>query len=211
MSNVNIRRLRPMERWSPTLTLAASVLFVGHTVVRAMEALSITPQPVDVFGPAGYVAAGLALSGLLPGLVDDAPTLSRLAAGTAFVTVPAWTLIACWSFGEAAGLLPSQSTVLPATSFIAVILLTLLLYLLFGTASLRAEAHTRTLGLLLLTPAGVLVFLMVGSVVLSITPETGAVAVGCGLVISHGAIGGTLSIGRTETDHVAPSADATRE
>jgi len=211
MSNVTIRTLRPLEQWSSALAFAAGVLFLGHAVVRAIEAFSTASPPPDVFGPAGYVAAGLALLGLVPSLSEEAPISSRLAAILSLGIVTGWTLIAGLTFGAAAGLLPPPDTVFPAAVFAVAILSTLLVYLVFGAVSLRTETHSRTLGLLLLAPPGVLVFLLVGGVVLSVAPEAGAVAVGGGLALSHAAIGGTLSVGRTDTDRVAPSAGATRE
>jgi hypothetical protein len=211
MSNVSIRTLRPLEQWSSTLAFAAGILFLGHAVVRAIEAFSTASPPPDVFGPAGYVAAGLALLGLVPALSYEAPNSSRLAATLSLGTVSLWALIACWTFGAAAGMLPPTEAVFPAALFAVVILSMLLIYLVFATVSLRADSHSRTLGLLLLVPAGILAFLMVGGVVLSVAPEEGAVAVGGGLALSHAAIGGALSVGRTDTDRVAPAAEATRE
>lgn len=209
MSTVTIRTLRPLQQWSPTLAFAAAVFFLGHAVVRAIEAFSTASPPADVFGPAGYVAAGLALLGLVPSLFREAPNSSRFAATLTLGTVSAWAFITCWTFGVAAGMLAPAETVFPAALFAVVILTTLLVYLVFGAVSLRADTHSRTLGLLLLAPVGVLVFLMTGGVVLSVAPETGPIAVGCGLALSHAAIGGTLSVGRTDTDRVAPSAETT--
>jgi len=211
MSRVSIRTLRPLEQWSPTLAFAASVLFVGHATVRTIEAFSTASPPADVFGPAGYVAAGLALLGLVPSLFHEAPNSSRLAATLSLATVTGWALIACWTFGTAAGMLPPAEAVFPAALFAVVVLSTLLVYLVFGAVSLRTAAHSRTLGLLLLAPAGVLVFLMAGAVVSSVAPEMGPIAVGWGLALSHGAIGATLVVGRSTTDRVAPSAEPTGE
>lgn len=207
----NTLRWKLLEQWSPTLILAAGVLFVGHAVVRGIEAFTAMPPPVDVFGPTGYVAAILGLLGLHSPLADSTPTISRVAALTAVATVSAWVLIAGWNFGEAAGILPPQTDILPGIFFIIVILLTFLLYLLSGVASLRADSHTRTLGFLLLAPAALLVLLVAGGVLLSIAPKAGGVIIGIGMAILHGAIGGTLLTGRAGTDHIDPSTDVTTE
>lgn len=200
-----------LEHWSPTLVLAAGVLFVGHAAVRGVEAFTSMPPPVDVFGPTGYVAAILGLLGLYSSLADRTPTIGRLAALSAVVTVPAWVLIAGLNFGEAAGILPPQTDVLPERFFALVIVTTLLVYLLFGVACLIADRHTRTLGGLLLAPAALLGLLIVGSLALPIAPAAGGVVIGSGLALTHGAIGGTLLTGRARADHMAASADVTPE
>jgi hypothetical protein len=200
-----------LEHWSPTLVLAAGVLFVGHAAVRGIEAFTSMPPPVDVFGPTGYVAAILGLLGLHSSLADRTPTISRIAALTAVITVPAWVLIAGSNFGEAAGILPPPIDVLPEGFFVLVIVTTLLVYLLFGVACLNANRHTRTLGGLLLAPAALLGLLLVGSVALPIAPAAGGVVIGSGLALTHGAIGGTLLTGRARGDHMTASADVTPE
>lgn len=204
-------RWESLEYWSPRLVLAAGVLFVGHAAVRGVEAFTTMPPPVDVFGPTGYVAALLGLLGLYPSLADRTPRMSRVAAVIAGILVPAWALVAGWNFGEAAGILPPQTTVIPGAFFFLLIVSTLLLYLLFGVASLRAESHTRTLGTLLLTPATVLVLLLVGGSLLSLDAATGGVIIGSGLAICHGAIGGSLLTGDAKTDHVDLSGDVAVE
>lgn len=201
---------KSLQRWSSTLFLAAGVLFVGHAAVRGVEAFTTMPTPVDVFGPTGYVVALLGLLGLYPALAKRTPRISRIAAVIAVILIPGWVLVAGWNFGEAAGLLPPQTTIVPGVFFFVLIVSTLLLYLLFGVASLRAESHKRSLGILLLTPATLLVLLLVGGAFLSIAPETGGVIIGSGLAICHGAIGGSLLMEDTKTDHM-DSADLTVE
>lgn len=200
---------KSLERWSPTLFLAAGVLFVGHAVVRGIEAFTTMPPPIDVFGPTGYVAAILGLLGLYPALVDRTPVTARVAAVAAAATAPAWILISGWNFGDAAGALPPQTDVLPGAFFVAVIVSTLLVYLLFGVASLRAGVHGRTFGVLLLAPTALFFLLLVGGVLLSTNSAAGGVVVGGGLAIVHGAVGGTLVTRRARTDVVDASADVT--
>jgi len=211
MPNAGTSCWKPLARWSPTLFLAAGVFFVGHAAVRGIEAFTAMPPPIDVFGPAGYVVAILGLLGVYPALADRSRRIARLAAGTAGVTAPAWLLIAGWNFGEAAGMLPPQTDVLPGAFFAVVVAATLLLYLLFGIASLRAGVHARSFGVLLLAPVALLALLIVGGVFLSIASETGGVVIGGGMTIIHGAIGGTLATGRMRTDRAEPSADALTE
>lgn len=199
------------EYWSAWLLLAAGVLFVGHAVVRGIEAFTTIPPPVDVFGPTGYVAALLGLLGLYPALADRTPRISRIAAGTAVLLVPLWILIAVWNYGDAAGIFPPQSALIPEAIFFVIIASTLLLYLLFGVSSLRAESHTRALGILLLTPAALLLLLVIGGGLLSLAPEAGGALIGSGLAITHAALGGELLIGRTKGNHVEQSANIAME
>lgn len=207
MPKTHTARWRSLERWSPTLFLAAGVLFVGHATVRGIEAFTTVPPPVDVFGPLGYVAAILGLFGLYPTLADQSRSISRGAAVLAGVTAPVWLLISGWNFGEAAGLLPPQTDVVPGAFFVAVILSTFAMYLLFGIATLRCERHTRTVGHLLLVPAAMFAVLIVGGVVLSMDSAVGGLVVGAGQALAHGAIGGRLVTGKPHADHPDPSGD----
>lgn len=202
---------KPLEHWTHTMFLAAGVLFVGHAAVRAVEAFTSVPPPVDVFGPTGYVAAILGLFGLYPVLVESTPTTTRVAAGIASIVAPAWVVISGWSFGEAAGLLPPQTAIVPEAFFIGVILSTLLMYLLFGIASLRAQTFTRTFSLLILSPVALFLLLIVFGVVLAVNGRAGAVLIGGGLAIVHGAIGGMLLTGSTQTDRLEPAGDMSVE
>ena len=107
MKGVTASHWKSLEHWSPTLFLAAGVLFVGHAAVRGIEAFTTVPTPVDVFGPSGYVAAILAILGLYPPLAARTPRIARVAAGIAALTAPAWALISGWNFGEGSELLPN--------------------------------------------------------------------------------------------------------
>lgn len=197
----------PLEHWTHTMFLAAGVLFVGHAAVRGVEAFTTIPPPVDVFGPTGYIAAILGLFGLYPVLVESTPTTTRFGAVIAAITAPAWAVISGWSFGEAAGLLPPQTAILPEVFFVAVILSTLVMYLLFGISSLRARTFTRTFSLLLLSPVALFLLLIAFGVVLSANVQAGGVLIGGGLALVHGAIGGILLTGSTQTDQLEPAGD----
>lgn len=199
--------LKSLEHWGPTLFLAAGVLFVGHATVRGIEAFTTMPPPVDVFGPTGYVAAMLGLLGVYPALADRVPRIAGIAAMTAAITIPAWALIAGWSFGEAAGVLAPQTDILPGIFFAVVIVATLLVYLLFGAASLRVGVHTRTFSVLLMAPVALLIVLIVGGVLLSMRSAAGGVVIGGGMAIINGALGGTLLTGSTQPARMDASTD----
>ncbi len=196
---------------SPRLLLAAGVLFVGHAAVRGIEAFTTLPTPVDVFGPTGYVVALLGLLGLAWRGTDRTAVLDRVAAGTAGLLLPAWAALAAWNLAEAAALLPPVTTVVSETLVVGLLLATLLAYLLFAGASRRGDGQPRSVTLLLVAPAGLLVVLLVGGVVLSLAPAVGGVLVGAGLAAIHLALGARLVTGAATTDRVTAGADGTVE
>lgn len=182
--------------------LGAGVLFVGHAVVRGIEAFTTMPPPVDMFGPTGFVVAILGLLGLYPSLSDVEPRISHAAAILAAVTIPAWSFISAWNFGEAAGMLPPQTAFVPGVFYIAVLASTLLIYSLFGLAGLRSDIHTRTISALLVMPVLVIFLLLMGGLILSGNAAVGGVLIGGGQALAHGAIGATLLTGHAKADHV---------
>lgn len=194
-----------LEKWTPRAFLLAGVLFVGHAAVRGVEAFTTAPPPADVFGPAGYVVALVGLAGLYPALADRTAKLARLAAAVAGLPFAGWLVIEAWSVGEVAGIVPPQPDVFPGAFFVAVILTTLLAYVLFGVASLRAEVHSRTVAVLLLAPAAVLVLLIAGATVLDAGAAVGGVVVGIGQSLAHLALGGALRGGRARADTESPT------
>ena len=197
--------------WSSRLLLAAGVLFVGHAAVRGIEAFTTLPTPVDVFGPAGYVVALLGLLGLVSMGIDRTGVLDRLAAAIAGLLLLAWAALAVWNLAEAAALLPSVSTVVTESLFVGLLLATLLTYLLFAAATRRGDEHHRTVTLLLVAPAGLLVVLLVGGVALSVAPAVGGVIIGVGLATIHLALGARLATGSASTARVSAAADSTVE
>lgn len=205
MGSVSTFHAGSLEKWSPTAFLVAGMLFVGHAVVRGIEAFATTSPPPDVFGPTGYVVALVGLFGLYPTLTDRIPRFARVAAIMAAIPAIGWLVISVWSFGEVAGIVPSQSDVLPGVFFIVVILSTFLTYVLFSVASLRANVHSRTVGALLLAPAAVLVLLIMGVAILEGGAAIGGFIIGSGQTLAHVAIGGALRRESVPTDHESPS------
>lgn len=209
MVSVSNTQESPLERWGPSAFIVAGVLFVGHAVVRGIEAFTASVPPADVFGPPAYVVALVGLFGLYPVLADRTPKLARIATVVAAIPALGWLVIAAWSVGEVVAIFPPQSDILPGVFFIVIILSTLLTYVLFGVASLRAEVHSQTVGVLLLAPAGMLVLLIAGVSVLEGSAAVGGFVIGSGQALIHLACGFFLRTGRTTTDHETTSGDLT--
>lgn len=207
MVGVSASHFESLENWSPVLFLFAGGLVIGHAAIRGVEAFTDVAPPPDVFGPTGYLLAVLGLLGLYPALADRTPRLARTAAVVAAVPLVGWVIISASSFGEVAGVLPSESWVLPGVFFVVHLVTMVLTYVLFGVASLRAGVHSRTVGRLLLVPPALFVVMMAGGATVGYSAP-GAFVVGSGLALAHLSIGAVLWAG-TPTDHQAPSADAT--
>lgn len=202
--------LAPIDGRSRRLFLLAGGLFVvfaASTGVRTFTA-AVVPVVHDVFGPAGFFVGVLGLLGLYPTLADRTPTLARAAAAAAVVPLVGWFAIAAIGVGDAAGVLPDASIVLPGVAFVAVFLTTILAYGLFGAASLRGAVPSRTVGVLLLAPAALILALILG---MGVVPAAGWIEfiIDAGHALSHLAIGFALGAAGVPTDPPAPAPEST--
>lgn len=211
MVGVRASYWQSLETWSPRAFVAAGLLFVGHAVVRGVEAFTAVTPPPDVFGPAGYLVAIVGLFGVYRTLATRMPRVARVAAVGAMIPAIGWGTIVGWGLGEAAGVVAPLPAVVPEAFFIVIVVTTALTYVLFGVASLRTDPQSRTIGLLLLAPPAVLVALITGAVIIGATSTIGPVLIGSGLALAHFAIGGALRSGDAPTDSVAPAVDVTAD
>lgn len=202
MERVNTPQWNSLERWSPTLFLIGGGLLVGHAVMLGVQAFTGLTTPPDVFGPTGHLVALIGLLGLSPALVQKTSTMARGAAVVAVVALVSWTIMTVLRFLAVAEIFSSVSDVLPAVFFIPLFASTVLTYILFGVATLRADDSPRNLGFLLLTPAVLLVVVLVKSAVFAVTGLDGLV-IGGGLALSMLALGHTLQTRDRPTDHDA--------
>jgi len=140
--------LNTLERWSPTLFLVSGVALIGFAV--SMAVIIADSPPRSVFGGLGFTLSFLGLLGLYPGLADESPLLAR--AGSVFAVLGAvgFTMLFVTGVTQVAGMAPPAW---PDPLQILNIAGILLGFLLFGVASLRTDAHARTLGVLLLMPS----------------------------------------------------------
>lgn len=146
--------LDSLERLSPTLWFVSGGIGVVYASLYGMEALVGTyPSVRALFGPVMNVAAFLALLGLYPGLVDRRPWLARVGGGfAALATVGSFVALL-----EAAGAVSDEATWFVVSQLVSIVLGMSLAFLAFGAGSLRSELHSRTVGVLLLVPALIMV------------------------------------------------------
>lgn len=205
LANTPVRE--SVEQWSPTLFLAAGALVVGHATILGVQAFTEMATPPDVFAPLGHLVALVGLFGLYPALADRTPTLARVAAVVAAVPAAGWLVIAGAQVGELAGVLSPPTGVLPGVVFTVVIVSTVLTYLLFGVAGLRAGGRSRIVARRLLVPAGLFGGLITGIAVAGASALIGFLFTG-GLVVAYLAIGRCLRVEAAPNDAETP-ADAT--
>lgn len=202
--------LAPLDGESPTLYLAAGallVLFATNTAARVFADAGVETLH-STLGPGGIFVGLVGLFGVYPALARRRSRLAHVAAAVAAVPLVGWFAIAVTGVGSAAGVTPGASVVLPAAAVPVVFLSTLLAYLLFGAAGLRADGHDRTVGLALLAPAVPFLVLVVGVAVL---PQAAWLEflVDGGHALAHLAIGVTLRGRGRPVDSVDRAADAT--
>lgn len=146
---------------SPGLFLLAGILMVAFATNTYLTTFSGSGYPViqSVVGPAGFGLGTLALLGLYPTLVERTPRLARIAAAVAILPAIGWTIIVLGGVATTTGVLPADSSP-PVVIPMGTIATTLLAFLLFGITTLRADTHSRLVGILLLVPAAMFVLLM---------------------------------------------------
>jgi hypothetical protein len=210
MSERDTSRLAPFEPWSPVAFLAAGGLFVCFAVLWGAAAVTeLAPRPaVDVFGPAGWVAAFVGLLGLYPAVGDRSPKLARAGALLAVIGLVGGTVTAVANLGQLVGAIPE-----PPAWFAALNLLLVLGivpgFLAFAVAVLRTGADSRTVGILLLAPAVLFVVNIVRVALLGPRAPTGAPFVlGGGQALVLLAIGYALRTSRQPTDRTERATDS---
>lgn len=208
MVNASNSRLASIERWSSTLFLIGGGLLVGHAVLLSVQAFTRLSTPQDVFGPIGHLIALAGVLGLYPTLVRRMSRVARVAGTVAVVALMSWTVMTVMRFLALAGIFSSVSDVLPSVFFIFLFASTILTYILFGVATVRADDSPRNVGLLLLTPAVLLVVALVKSALSGVTDLDGIV-IGGGLALSMLALSYTLQMRDRPTDHEVPVDEAT--
>lgn len=197
---------RSLERWSATLYLVAGGFLVVNAALLGYEAFAAAAAPEDVFGPPGFLVGFLGLLGLYAALVDRTPKLARVAVVVALVAAAGWAVITPFSVGGELGVLSGEQ--LPMAVVVVAWSTTVLAYVLFGAASLRTGVHSRTVGLLLLAPAVLMVALLVGAGVLGENP-TAPFLIATGQALAHLALGFALRSENAPADGAERRADAT--
>lgn len=204
MGRIRIEQWEHLERWSPTLFLAAGGILTVYAALNGVGAFTDMTLQQNGF-QFGYVLGFLGLLGLYPTLADRSPWLARGGAVAAALGVVAFSV---FTLNRLAGLLGIVSGEPPASSLFALFAATgfILGFLLLGIASLRTDVHSRTVGLVLLVPA-IIIVLMFAHIILGYdSPETVFVISG-GQAMAHIAIGASLHTKQNSTGQKESSTD----
>lgn len=154
---------------------------LGH--VEVVTTTAVADRVRVAFGTAGFVVAFVGLVGLYPAIADRTPWMARTS--VAFTLVPAlgWFALTMWNIGVVVRILhPGDTNPLVGGVYILTAIVTVPAYVLFGLASLRADAHPRIVTLLLLAMpiVALFLFLLAGGLLF---------VFGSGVALAHLAIG----------------------
>lgn len=145
--------LGSLERWSPTLWLAAGALTLVYSSLYGAEAfLGGYPAAREFIGPIGYIVAFAALLGLYPAVANRRPWLARAGAGLAVLGAAGFLLTLLAS----AGVVPEDAAWVGAGQLVLILGGMTLSFLVFGGTSLRSGVFSRIVGVLLLMPVAVM-------------------------------------------------------
>lgn len=208
MAPISTKHWKRLEAQSGTLFLVAGALVVVYAGLHGIEAMTdmiLEPNPFEF----GYVVGFLGLLGLYPKLADESPWFARAGAVAAVLGMIGLSAFTVLHLAELAGVVapggPSWFWVfipLPLIGFV-------LGYLSIGVASLWADVHTRTVGLLLLAP-GIIVVVMLVQMLAGWTSQLQAFVISAGQAMAHLAIGASLKT-KSDSDHREPSSHRDRE
>lgn len=207
-------RWESFEEKSATLFLGGGVLLVGFAALLGYQAFTNEPAPEDIFAGAGFALGFLGLLGLYPALADRSPWFARAGAVFAALGAIGFAVTFVVSIGQFAGAVPAEIPAWVAALQILSVVGLVPGYLAFGVASLRTDAHSRTLGLLLLAPA--IIFSLNLATAIALSPENpeftaGPVVFASGQTLALLAIGYVLRTEGVPTDRerVEPSVGPT--
>lgn len=201
--------LASLDRRSPTLFLVAGALLAVFAALLGVEAFTNTTAPEDIFGPPGFFFAMVGLLGLYPAVAGRILLVSRASAVIAAVSAVGWLVITVLAIGETAGVLPPLEDV-GVLGLIVVLVAGIpmvLAYILFSVISLRIDAHSRIVSLLLLAPPTIFA-VMLATAIAGYTPAWSAFVIGSGQALVHLGIGFVLRTEGVPTDHVEPAPDS---
>lgn len=156
MASVTKQQGRSLARWSSTAFLIAALLMfvdaaiVAANIVTGEEGFLVLGQ---AFVGAAWTGALIGLLGLYPGLADRSRWLSRAGAVFAAVGVVTFAVMAVASLVYYAGIPAGDFDAISVLFIPGVLVGSVLGFITFGVASLRTDAYSRTLGVLLLVPA----------------------------------------------------------
>lgn len=199
-----------LDRWNSRAFLLGGLLmlvnatFVAATVVTGTEHFLLLGE---VFVAAAWIAALIGLLGLYPALANRSRWLSRSGAVCAVIGVVVFTILGGLSLFYYAAGIPLEEV--NTTIFIPGVLVgSVLGFILFSAASLRTDVHPRSVGILLLVPA-VLVVMNILRFIAGYEAATITLVVVIGDAVAMLAIGYLLRTGSAPTgrEEVEPVTD----
>jgi hypothetical protein len=187
-------RWEAIERWSPTLFIAAGGAWIIDTAPYALELFIQVSVPEALNGALILVAFLLTLTGTLglyPPLAEETPTLAF--AGVLLITFAGLVILGTFAWVIGAGLLGLSMP--PVASLIMIIALNLLALFIFGFASLRFDVPSRACGVLLIALAATWTVWIAGITgLLSSAPEWASAVLGILFAAISMAIGAVLHV-----------------
>lgn len=208
MSKKSTLRWESLGDRSPILFLVAGVLLIVYAAFNGIDAFTAMAYESieNVFGPAGFVLGFLGLLGLYPTLCNRDPKLARAGAVCAVLGALAFSVFILANLSEIVGIASSEP---PAWAIVFVLLAAIGMvpgYPLFAVASLRAESHSRSVGLCLLVPPAIFGTMVTGSM-MGGSPQWVLFLISVGQAMAHLSIGYALWTGRIQPKHRIPSSD----
>lgn len=197
-----------IERWSPTLFLVGGTLLAGHAAVQGVEAFTDLAPPPDVFVTVGHLVALIGLVGLYPPLADRTPTTAGVATVVATIPLAGWFVMTAAQVLAVAGMAASLNDVLPGAAVMLVVVSTVLTYLLFGVATVRADGMSRIDVALVLAPGVLITALLVDAAATGSSAIDGVV-IGGGLAVSMLGLGYRLQTWERSTGRAVSPGDVT--
>lgn len=212
MPIVSKHRWEWLEQWRATAFLVGGVLIAVNAAIVATGILVASERVIMLLGEAvnaaGWTVALVGLLGLYPAFADRSRWLARVGAVCAAVGVVVFATVSVLSFvyyleildGSLQGLVP---LILPG-----VIIGSIVAFVSFSIVSLRTDVHPRSMGILLLLPACLVVVNIAGGVA-GIDSSTVLLGIVSGLALVMLAIGYNLRTATASTDLSDPTAETT--
>lgn len=195
----------PLGGWRPAAWLIAGTIGVVYASFYGAEAvLGTYPSVREFLGPVMNVLAFVALLGLYPVLVDRHPLLARIGGIAAVLAIVGSVL----DIGATAGVVPEGAPWFAASQLLFILLGMTLAFLAYAVATLRSDAYSRPVGLLLLAPVAIMV-LNVAIVVAGYASPEGRLLVSGLWAVSYLAIGNRLRTEGAAGDGTRPTPGAT--
>jgi hypothetical protein len=187
-----------LEPWSGAVFLAAGGVWLIDSALYVLDLFGGVSIPGTVNGTlilTAFLLTQVGILGLYTPLTDETPRLA--ATGGLFVGITGLVTAVTLAWMLAAGFL--NQPIPPGSLLVGLVLGSLVALLLFGLASVSADAPSRTAGvLLLLLAAAWSVWILTG--LLITTPEWSPIAFGVTFSVVTSATGYVLHAGITPTD-----------